>query len=282
LPTLPQLCEFAHWFPAHVAHRLEAGRLEGHQWRETTWTDQMLYQLRSLHDPRILVKASNEAATNADMDWWFVLEDGSQHLRLVVQAKILNYEAKNPALWAYPDIRHPPKYHGRQARGLRRYANKETAAGRITYPMYLFYNPTSADMSAMPYCPHSKGITLANGYRMVAHLEANRVDNSIPISAVRLSVLAPYMSCLPALFCQSDGGIPRPDEVLDALLGADQRLRGTAKLPPLRQRPKPGEGVPREVSVIIERLRREADGGDDDGKRDAPTRNTVIFLSDPW
>lgn len=278
----PKLCEFAHWFPFHVARKLEVGVTEDHQFRETTWTDEMLFQLKSLHDPRILVKASNEAVTNADMDWWFVPEDGSQHLRLVVQAKILNYERSNKSLWGYPDIRHPNKFQGRQGRRLRLYASRETAAGRVTYPMYIFYNPMSADMSPMPSCPHSKGVTLANGYRMVAHLEASRTGNSIPIGAVRLSALAPYMSCLPFLFCRGVDGIPRPDEVLAAIDAADERLREDGELRPLRQKPKPGEGVPRDVRTLIDRLQRKG-GGDYDAEQDGGAgRNTVVFLSKPW
>lgn len=277
--AISPLCEFASWFPQVVEHELEGGRRERHQFRETTWTDQLLFGLRKLRDPRILVRSSNEVVTGADMDWWFVKDDFSRHIRLTVQAKILHYLASNGANWAYPELRHPHGFHGRQSRQLTQYASKESSAGTATYPIYLFYNPRLTGSPAELWCDHSSGVTIANGYRIARHLDRHRMKNSIPISATRLSAVGSFMSCLPSLLCAGAGSVPDPDDIVEALGDTDEEVRGAFEpnLGRLGRPPEAGDGVPYDIRALIDRMQ-SVKGDPEDGDDWKLTRNTVVFL----
>ena len=121
------LCAFADWFPGVVASELEQARSLGHQSRETSWTDRMLLELKKLRDPRILVQASKESKTGADMDWHFVRHDGQRYLHLTVQAKILHYtRPRTPD--RYDDLAYPNR-SGKQSRQLTSFAHRQTRLG---------------------------------------------------------------------------------------------------------------------------------------------------------
>lgn len=275
------LCELADWFPAQVAHEIEGARREGHQFRETTWTDRFMLELRRLRDPRILVKTSHEVVTGADMDWWFVARDGSRHLRLTVQAKILHYMARDSDLWAYPELRHPHGAQGRQSRQLIRHARSEQKAGRATYPLYLFYNPSSASRP-WPLFYQSPGITLVDGFWVAAHLEAHRSGPSIPIIPTRYSQLQDRMFGLPMVFCQSMD-VPGPDDVAEAINDANDMVwlgRDGRKRP--RTRPSPGDGTPNHIWALVQKMKHgDIDTGDevDPDKAGLWPRNTVVFVA---
>ncbi len=278
MSAVSPLCSLAHWFPARAGHELEGARRDAHQWRETTWTDKLLRELKALRDPRILVKPSNERVTAADMDWWFVRADGSAHIRLTVQAKILHYLAVNVSNWAYPELRHPPGNHGQQARRLRRYASSETKKGRATHPLYIFYNPESVCGTHHGYWPRCDGATLADGYHVTAHLERHRLGKVIPITATRFNSIAPLMFGLDWLFCQG-GLVPTPEEISRRLLDA-QRFAHRTEAIPARARlrvPAVGGGVPRDIARLIDLLR---DGATDTHDGSAAHPNIVVFIAD--
>lgn len=275
------LCEFASWFPTLVGHELEVGRREGHQWRETSWTDRMLLELRKLRDPRIITKVSNEVVTGADMDWWFVRADGSRHICLTIQAKILHYGTANQALWAYPELRHPHGSHGRQSRVLTATAMRQTKLGVATYPLYLFYNPASARPVPSLFWPLPCGAMLADGYWVASHLDAHRTGGVIPRSATQLSSVGPLMFGLPQLLCRPSNDIPDPDEVVAALTLRVEALksRATDKRRAPRRRPEAGDGVPAYIASLIDRAR----SGQPDRKEsdaDGPSHNTIVFVSE--
>ncbi|WBT06367.1 hypothetical protein PFY01_01415 [Brevundimonas vesicularis] len=275
------LCELADWFPMQVAHEIEGARREGHQFRETTWTDRFILEVRRLRDPRIFVKTSHEAMTGADMDWWFIASDGSRHLRLSVQAKILHYMTKNSELWAYPELRHPNGAHGKQSRQLIRHARSEQKAGRATYPLYLFYNPVSTS-HPWPLFYQSPGITLADGFWIAAHLQAHRSGASIPIAPTRYSQLRDQMFGLPMVFCHSRD-VPGPDDVAEAINDANDMIwagREARKRP--RARPSPEDGTPNHIWTLVQKMKHgDVDTGDDDdrGKTGLWPRNTVVFVA---
>ena len=274
------LCAFADWFPTLVAGELEQARALRHQSRETSWTDRMLLELKKLRDPRIFVQDSNERVSGADMDWHFVSHDGQRHIQLAVQAKILHYtKVRTP--YRYDELAYP-KRSGRQSRQLTNYARRQIKnRGISTYPLYLFYNPSSVE--EWP-CFCSPGITLASAYRMAHHLNASRkfsIDNKVSLQAIEFETIEPLMFCLPSIFCSDFANIPDPDDVANALALIDAEKRAITIDGPRPPLPKAGSRIPEEIGHIVglmqERMadRLFADG--DDLK--SPERPRVIFMS---
>lgn len=272
------LCAFANWFSVEVGNELTDARRLGHPWRETTWTDRMLRGLRALRDPRIVVKASNEAVTAADMDWWFVDRASRTHIGLALQAKILHYHRQNSALWAFDELAHPRTAPGAQARKLLGYVAGARRTGAMIYPLYLFYN---CDQGVPPdtfYPPHCAGVNWANGHAIARHIRRNLVGKSFPAPAKRFTTLSPLMMPLTFLLCTLDsGGMPRPTDIAALLTFDRERLaRTAAELDiDLRAVPRPqiGAGIPDAVERILARAGRDSDDDDQAG------RSTVVFVS---
>lgn len=238
----------------------------------------MLRRLRALRDPRILVQASNEAVTAADMDWWFIDRASGSHFGLALQAKILHYHQRNSALWGFDELAHPRGTPGAQARKLIGYASGARKTGTMIYPLYLFYN---CDQSVPPdtsYPAHCHGANVANGYAVARHIRLNVSGSSFPAHARRFTTLAPMMMPLPYLLCAlGSGEVPRPLDVALLLRIDRERLPGssTELNVDLRAIPRPrvGDGIPQSVERILARAGRDGSGDD------PPLRSTVVFLS---
>lgn len=273
------LCAFADWFPGLVGSELEQARALGHQSRETSWTDRMLLELKKLRDPRIFVQASKESMTGADMDWHFVREDGQRHIHLAVQAKILHYtRPRTPD--RYDDLAYPNR-SGKQSRQLTSFARRQMQQGYATYPLYLFYNPASAN--AWPiFC--SPGVTLASGYRIAHHLTEARklnVESKVSSQAIELETIEALMFCLHDIFCCDADDIPDPDDVVAALATIDAEKDEITHEGPRLPRPSAGERTPQDIEHIVGLMR---DGsaenlGAELEEMKTPARPRIVFLS---
>jgi hypothetical protein len=279
-----RLCRFSRGFAYEVGRALSNGVHEVHQWRETSWTDIMLYRLRRLHVKRLRVKASNESATAADMDWWFVQTQPSQTIRLTVQSKILHYRHSR-STWGYPDLRHPRVNHAGQSQKLRSYAASERSAGFPTYPLYLFFNPDRAftapthDLSGT-----FSGVTVADAEVIGAYLDSKCVRGKIPRPQVRLGALAGMMRDLHHLLCAGgEASVPTPDDVATFLRAQRAAAGEVADIPALRNLPKieVAESIPEKVLAIMRGKDEVSGDSDDEGEEIHPERDQVVFVSGP-
>jgi len=277
-----RLCDFTCWFSMLVAKELEEARLLGHQSRETTWTDRMLFELKRLRDPRIITVASNEPVTGADMDWWFVRRGSGVNFCLNVQAKILHYRQAKAALWHYEDIAHPAKTPGLQSRALVRHARRMHRAGTPAYPYYLFYNPESAGSpSPFRWFPSNGGVTVIDGFLVASHIAQHIGPGSFPIAEKRHAALAPMMAPLHDLFCVGPADIPDPSDVARRIDELRNPFYSTGKVTraPKRLKPTVGEQLPPSIRGIVERSGRDLESVDGTF-HDGVVRDTVVFISD--
>lgn len=246
------LCAFASWFPARVGADLEEARALAYQSRETSWTDHMLLELKKLRNPHILVQNSNERVTGADMDWHFVSRNGRRHLHLAVQAKILHYTTVR-APYRYGELAYPDKT-GRQSRQLTNFAKRQLAAGFATYPLYLFYNPSSVVPRSSACSP---GVTLANAYRVRNHLDVARKkagNGKVPLQDHEFWSVSPLMFCLHRIFCCSGDVIPSPDEVAQSLSLIDGRIGRSTNRRLRPPKPSAGGRVPADVELLLQAM----------------------------
>ncbi len=271
-------CQFAHWFSHTVAHDLEEARGEDHQWRETSWTDRMLLELKRLHDPHIVVRGSNERVTHADMEWWFVGERRATYLCITMQAKILHYTQKDPKSWLYGEIAHPSKSQGRQAIELVKHAERQTRAGRAMLPLYLFYNPSAVDtIDERTARIRGAGVMLAFARDIRNHLLARKTGKAVPINAKRFVAIRPFQFPLSSLLCLP-GDIPGPAEVAGRLNRIDEIFsRFGPRRPASKIKVDVGRDLPRDICRIMLGERAQAIG-DDEPRSPVPDR--VFFRSD--
>ena len=265
-----------------VAKELEEARLLGHQYRETSWTDRMLFELKRLRDPRVVTVTSNERVTGADMDWWFVRRGSSVNFCLTIQTKILHYKQADARLWHYEDIAHPTNAPGLQSRILVRYARKMQRAGTPAYPYYFFYNPEAIGSSrSFNWLPSDGGITIIDGFVAASHIAQHIGAENFPITAKRHAALQPMMASLTDLLCRSFNGVPDPEEIADRVESLRNRVGRRMELPRTVRRVKPalGKQLPSHIREIVARSARSP-GSDDSPLEEAVVRNTVVFIAD--
>ena len=264
-----------------VAKELEEARLLGHQSRETSWTDRMLFELKRLRDPQVVAVTSNERVTGADMDWWFVRRQSNVNFHLTIQAKILHYKQASPKLWHYEDLAHPVKAPGLQSRTLVRHARQMLRAETPVYPFYIFHNPEAVRPSAQfQWLPSGNGVTVLDGFVVASHIAHHIQTRALPIAAKRHVVLSPMMESLHYLLCSGLNDVPDPEVVKDRVEEHYRRIGRELELPYMVRRVKPalGKQLPSSIRSIVSRS-----GGDDRVRDDLPDdevpRDTIVFIS---
>jgi hypothetical protein len=272
---MSSLCEFAHWFSSEVGKELAEGRQLCHQYRETTWTDRCLIELKKLRDRRIIVKASNERFTAADMDWWFVNRQTGTSFCLRLQAKILHYRAKDPALWDYNELTHPRQNPGKQSRTLIASATSAGSQGYI-YPYYLFYNPNAGGHKSL----HTGGITVMDGFAVSDHIAKYlKTKNSASPKGIsnpekHFKVLAPSMIRLSELLCVGNNSIPYPEEIAEKVGQARRTFNELRKVRLRGVSPRPSASIPAWITRLM-----EMQEVIDEPEEKRSTRDVVIFAS---
>lgn len=192
------LCEFAHNFPDQLADFLERDNGLKRNFREETATELLMAGMVGLQQFGVSVELPDEAVTGADMDWIYAAPHdvgGGTYLRLMIQAKRAKFaKLKHGGYWYYQHLDHgtPP---GHQAQTL--VAHAATAPnGMATLPLYFFYHPRSAIVSAPLTQPNVKGINVVFADRVVPI-----VDGGCPRHEKRVGAWHEHFFSMSELLC---------------------------------------------------------------------------------
>lgn len=162
----------------------------------------------------------NESATGEDMDWEFVDEhalDGRKYLRLHIQAKRAHHSGtKKSPYWSYRSLDHavnpPPPMGTRRARkgspkAPPQYGNQhkmlldEAARLGSCVPLYMFYHPASALVSASGALPAVDGVN----WMFADLVPVNVSKKAWPIDHKKLEKWRPHFQPLHRLLCFGHG-----------------------------------------------------------------------------
>ncbi|SFD71890.1 hypothetical protein SAMN05428997_14514 [Bosea sp. CRIB-10] len=210
------LCELAHSFPPRVAELLERDRSLTRNFREESITDVLMASLVGLEPFGIRVDFPDEPTTGGDMEWIFAapleLNSGS-YLRLVLQAKRAHFtKLKAGGYWYYHHLDYgTPK--GDQAQTL------VNAAG-TAFPIYIFYNPTSALAAKTATLPAVEGINLVFAHHVALVVRGGCGKKAKKIDAWRKHFMPlSDILCWPTTFVAAAPNVPPDDATLFAING---------------------------------------------------------------
>lgn len=193
------LCNFSTTFPDFVAAFLDQGRSLRRRFREETITDLMMGNLMAASGGKLIVEFPDEPATGADMEWNFVDRRAGTFFQILVQAKQAYGAGK---IWSRHNYRELYHVSGStpQAQTL---CNAARTSGTSSYPLYLFYHPSSTIWLAHKSgVMNIHGVNVADGF-FIEHLVKTAKGRRLRTHNRSLKALAPVLSPLSLLFCPS-------------------------------------------------------------------------------
>lgn len=191
------LCNFSTTFPEFVAAFLDQGRSLRRRFREETITDLMMGNLMAASGGKLIVEFPDEPATGADMEWNFVDRRSRTFFQILVQAK---QAYGTGTVWSRHNYRELYHVSGSkpQAHTL---CNAARTSGTSSYPLYLFYHPSSTiSLAQKAGVMNIQGVNIADGF-FIEHLVRTANGQRLRTRNRSLKAIAPVLNPLSLLFC---------------------------------------------------------------------------------